>query len=87
MADIENTLAERGARYGDFTNHAKIAQSILDAYMAAPGWNKLSDDKKQAMRMFADKAARILNGDPEYTDNWHDIAGYAKLVEDRCKML
>lgn len=33
----------------------------------------------------ADKIARILNGDPEYRDNWHDIAGYAKLAEDRCQ--
>ena len=23
------------------------------------------------------------NGDPNYADSWHDIAGYAKLVEDR----
>jgi len=27
------------------------------------------------------KIARILNGDPNLIDNWHDIAGYAKLVE------
>jgi hypothetical protein len=27
------------------------------------------------------KITRILTGDPNYTDNWHDIAGYAKLVE------
>jgi hypothetical protein len=29
------------------------------------------------------KLARALNGDPNDTDNWHDIQGYAKLVEDR----
>lgn len=84
MSNIQDTLDERGKRYGDFTDHARISQSILDAYMNAPKWDALSDDKKQAMRMFADKAARILNGDPEYKDNWHDIAGYAKLTEDRC---
>ena len=31
----------------------------------------------------ADKIGRILSGDPNYADNWHDIQGYAKLVEDR----
>jgi hypothetical protein len=31
--------------------------------------------------MIQHKIARILNGDPTYTDNWHDIAGYATLVE------
>jgi len=25
--------------------------------------------------------ARIVNGDSNYIDNWHDIAGYATLVE------
>jgi len=33
--------------------------------------------------MILHKIARIVNGDPDYTDSWHDIAGYAKLVEDR----
>lgn len=84
MANIQDTLDERGKRYGDFSDHAVISQDILDAYMKAPKWAALSPDKKQALRMFADKAARILNGDPEYKDNWHDIAGYAKLAEDRC---
>jgi hypothetical protein len=23
---------------------------------------------------------RILNGDPNWSDSWHDIAGYAQLV-------
>jgi len=31
--------------------------------------------------MILHKIARILNGDPEYSDNWHDIAGYATLIE------
>lgn len=31
--------------------------------------------------MQAHKQARILNGDPNYADSWHDIAGYATLVE------
>jgi len=84
MANIDDTLEERGARYGDFSDHAVISQDILDAYQKAPKWAKLSPDKKQALRMFADKVARILNCDPEYKDNWHDIAGYAKLAEDRC---
>ena len=25
---------------------------------------------------------RILNGDPNYHDSWHDIIGYTKLVAD-----
>jgi len=31
--------------------------------------------------MIAHKIGRILNGDPDYQDSWHDIIGYARLVE------
>ena len=82
---VDDTLAERGARYGDFSDHACIAQDLQDAMRTKAGWHALSPDKKQALTVIADKIARILNGDPEYRDNWHDIQGYAKLAEDRCK--
>lgn len=83
---VEATLAERGARYGDFTDHAQIAQR-LQVEMRGDGkaWDALSPDKRQALTVIADKIARILTGDPEYRDNWHDIQGHAKLAEDRCK--
>lgn len=32
--------------------------------------------------MVAHKIGRILNGDPNYHDSWHDIIGYTKLVAD-----
>jgi len=50
---------------------------------APPGWNRLPAMHKQALTVIADKIARMLSGDPNYADNWHDIQGYAKLVEDR----
>ena len=81
--NITNTLKERGSRYGVFAEHAYIAQSIQNVMRAAPGWTRLSCDEAQALTVIADKIARILNGDPHYADNWHDIQGYAKLVEDR----
>ena len=80
---VEATLAERGARYGDFTDHARIAQSVQDAMRSTDGWGRLDPIHKQALTVIADKIARILSGDPDYADNWHDIQGYAKLVEDR----
>lgn len=82
---LADTLTARGSRYGDFTGQAALTQSVLDIWMAAPGWQKLDPVKRSALFYLADKVARALNGDPEYVDNWHDIAGYAKLVEDRCK--
>lgn len=82
MSDIEKTLAERGSRYGSFSGHALITQNIKRAMQNSPNWATLSDDKKECLEMVAHKIGRILNGDPEYADNWHDIIGYTKLVED-----
>lgn len=84
---VNKTLEERGSRYGKFADHSKIAQGIQDTMRAAPKWNDLDQDMKQALSVIANKIARILNGDPFYGDNWHDIQGYAKLIEDRINML
>jgi hypothetical protein len=81
--DISTTLKERGERYGVFADHARIAQCIQNAMRAQLGWSRLADDQRQALTVIADKIARMLNGDPNYIDNWHDIIGYAKLVEAR----
>ncbi len=87
---LEGTLAERGARYGDFTEHAKISEALLGVMMGdslagrfATSWGLMKPFQRQALRTICDKLARIANGDPDYIDNWHDIQGYSKLVEDR----
>ena len=77
---IENTLKER-SRYGPFSSHAVISQA-LKAVMHLHDWDALTADKKEALEMIQHKIARIINGDPDYVDNWHDIQGYAKLIED-----
>jgi len=79
--NIDKTLEERGNRYGVFKTHARISQSIKLAMYKSPNWEKLSDDKKEALEMTAHKIGRILNGDAEYKDSWHDIIGYIRLVE------
>ena len=80
---IEETLKERGSRYGSFEDQGRIEQEIKDAMRRAPGWDKLAPDQKSALEMIAVKISRILKGDPDYADSWHDIQGYAKLIEDR----
>jgi hypothetical protein len=84
---VSDTLAERGARYGQFCDHAKIAQGIQDVMRDAPKWDQLDYDMKQALSVIADKIARILNGDPFYLDNWHDLSGYATLIERRIQQI
>lgn len=82
---VTDTLTERGKRYGAFTGHAEISQS-LKALIERYAHDReccLSPDQAEALEMIAHKIARILNGDPDYADSWHDIAGYAQLVADR----
>lgn len=86
MATIDETLAERGARYGDFTDHAECSQALLRVIRNTMGpdkWRDLPDFMVEGLWMNCHKMARIANGDPYYADSWHDIAGYATLVEQR----
>lgn len=80
--NIDQTLAERGTRYGDFNGHALITQNLKTAMQASPKWSDLTPAQKEALEMVAHKIGRILNGDPNYHDSWHDIIGYTKLVAD-----
>ena len=80
---VDATLTERGNRYGKFKDHAELSQKLKEAMYCADGWEYLSADMREALEMIQHKIARILNGDPTYADSWHDIAGYAKLVDDR----
>ena len=80
---VDATLTERGNRYGKFKDHAELSQKLKEAMYCTDGWEYLSADMREALEMIQHKIARILNGDPTYADSWHDIAGYAKLVDDR----
>lgn len=83
MSDIEQTLAERGSRYGVFARQAEIEQDSADRLKQTPGWARLAPDQKSALEMICVKMARIVNGDPDYIDNYMDIEGYARLVRLR----
>ena len=83
MSNIQDTLNERGRRYGDFKSHAIIAQSLKTVMYESKAWRLIEYDKKEALEMIAHKIARILNGDPNYKDSWHDIAGYATLISSK----
>lgn len=85
MTDVEHVLAERGARYGKFVQHAEVAQRLKRIVAAELSKrNKiLADDQLEAIDMICHKIGRIVNGDPDYPDSWVDIAGYAQLVATR----
>jgi hypothetical protein len=79
---IDGTLAERGKCYGSFNGQARIAQEIKTAMRLSPNWTRLSPCMMEALEMIAHKIGRILNGNINHKDSWHDIVGYAKLIDD-----
>ena len=83
MDPVGETISFRGLKYGKFENNAQIAQQLKSVMRASVAWGALSDDTAEALDMIATKISRILAGDPSYIDSWHDIQGYAKLIEDR----
>ena len=85
MANLEETLQDRGNRYGRFVDHAAITQELkatIRAHALVAG-ARIEPDQREALDMICHEIGRIVCGDPNYADSWHDIAGYAKLVEDR----
>jgi len=81
---IEATLAERQAQYGCFEDVARTTGKIMEALseVRVNGLNDLPYPHRMALYMIASKMARIVNGDFNHKDGWHDIGGYSKLIED-----
>jgi len=79
---IKDTLKQRGEHYGEFKGHAEITQKLKEAMACGDSWDRLTPSQMEALEMIAHKIGRILNGDPNYVDSWHDIAGYATLIEE-----
>lgn len=90
--DITATLEERGQRYGKFSSHAATTQALKRLVMLHTPTVLIRNgkegpffapDQQEAIDMICHKLGQILNGDPDYSDSWHDIAGYAQLVAMR----
>lgn len=79
--DIDTTLRERDDAYGEFSLQAEISQDLKEVMRHTPLYDDLSPAMVEALEMILHKIARILNGDPTHTDSWHDVQGYARLVE------
>ena len=82
---VDKTLDARAEMYGTFKDGASLMQSIkreLSAHAAKHG-KTFADDQWEALEMIVHKMGRIVNGDPDVTDHWVDIAGYATLIAER----
>ena len=85
VTKVGKVLDERASQYGSFMQSADTVIRIKSAMHNAVARNEvhLYPDQLQALDMIATKISRIVNGNPNHTDSWTDIAGYATLVADR----
>lgn len=82
--NIDATLAERQSQYGSFEDVAFVTENIMATLAKARsnGLQGLPHTHRMALYMIASKMARIVNGDFNSFDGWHDIAGYATLIQN-----
>lgn len=78
---IDATLAQRQNVHGDFAFNAQISRELKQVIWNH-GSHTLAPVQAEALEVIMAKVARILSGDPNFPDHWHDIQGYAKLVEN-----
>ena len=79
---VTDTVAGRESSHGSFAARATVAQCLQSGMKAAEGWAKLTAAQSQALIEISGKISRVLCGDANNPDHWHDIAGYATLAED-----
>ena len=83
--NVDKILDARALNYGTFKDGAALMQAIkrtMAAHAATHG-KTFADDQWEALEMIVHKIGRIVNGNPDVTDHWVDIAGYATLIADR----
>lgn len=77
VPDLETTLKERGAQYGkNWDAYCEIRRALMTNEPM-----KYSNKQRYALDMIAMKLSRIVAGNANNKDTWHDIAGYATLIE------
>lgn len=81
---VDATLSERQASYGCFEDVAFVTENIINVLKKC-NYDSMPHTHKMSMYMIASKMARLVNGDFNHLDSWHDIQGYAKLIEDLIK--
>lgn len=83
---VEDTLKERAATHGKYPDHAQCTQELKEVVRRFQmSWSKLTHCQREALDMILHKIGRVIAGNADHADHWHDIAGYATLVEQEIK--
>lgn len=82
---VRQTLKTRQSQYGSFEDVATATQDLLKI-LEKTGLKSLPSMHKEALHMICSKMVRIVNGDHNFIESWHDIAGYATLMENELRV-
>jgi hypothetical protein len=77
---VTSTLDDREKTHGSFLTQAVTARDLKEVLFCAGYQMRLAPYQQEALDMIMTKVSRILHGDSDEPDHWHDIAGYATLV-------
>lgn len=86
-SSIEDTLNERGDRYGSFKSHAELSQALSQTILQHYFTHHVNPQPLppymiESIQRICHKLARIANGDPHYVENWQAISTYSNLVSE-----
>lgn len=79
----DQLLQEREKTHGSFKQNAEIQQKLL-SILKDHNLQNFIPAQRTAVELICLKLARAMSN-PNYKDNWDDIAGYAKLGSEACE--
>lgn len=87
MSNVNETLKERGKVYGDYKGGSFFRYVVMRAIIARykeVNHGGMPDIYMVYLYDIVNKLSRLAST-PDHIDTWHDIAGYAMLVEEALK--
>lgn len=81
---VDETLEDRNSVHGDYHDQAAMGEAIREVIIRGKYWPTMTPVQRDALIMIAVKMSRILQGNPNFSDHWHDLQGYARLAEKEC---
>ena len=79
---IKETLNQRQSQYGSFEDVAQTTEQLFQVIKGGASFVDFTESQRMALYMIFSKVARLSNGDCNHKDSWHDIAGYAILIDE-----
>ncbi len=85
MTNIKDTLQERGSVYGDYGEGVKLRALLMGEILEAYRKHHKHDMSPFYVGFFYDTLNKLcrLAISPDHIDSWHDIQGYARLIEEQ----